>query len=365
MSNKNSIINSTNLLNQYQHIVDATNIVSKTDTHGIITYANSKFIEISGYSLEELIGKSHNIVRDASMPKEAFKDLWQTIKAKKIWNGVVTNKKKDGSQYTVEASIFPILDSEGEIVEYIAIRHNITDMIILHQKVETMLRYDQEQQHIAKEKSEAGIVNDLQSHEYEVLFAPSDILSGDFYSIFKRKDGSLLIYLIDGQGHGISPSLTVFAISAIFRHLAYDVCDLNELLHKAYPVVKNSLGEIEQVSYTMIIIDADRKKLSYASGGMYPFMIKKADAFMKIKANNTPFMNFLDVPKIEQIDITGWEALVLYSDGIIEHENEALDKYTPEQIIHNPSWIKELQEELSKHELDDDTTLLYVKNVDA
>ncbi|NPA73322.1 MAG: EAL domain-containing protein [Epsilonproteobacteria bacterium] len=119
-----------NLLNQYQEAADASSIVSKTDTKGIITYVNDKFCKISGYTKEELIGKNHNIVRHPDMPKEAFRDMWDTIKNKKqIWQGIVKNRKKDGNFYYVDATIKPILDLNGEILEYIALRVDITDIM--------------------------------------------------------------------------------------------------------------------------------------------------------------------------------------------------------------------------------------------
>ncbi len=119
-----------NILKQYQEITDAASIVSKTDTRGIITYANKKFCDISGYKEEELIGKNHNIVRHPDMPKEAFRDLWHTIKKeKKIWQGIVKNRKKDGGFYYVDATIKPILDLDGNIKEYIALRNDITDIM--------------------------------------------------------------------------------------------------------------------------------------------------------------------------------------------------------------------------------------------
>lgn len=118
----------SNLLAEYKKAVDISNIVSKTNPKGIITYVNDKFCEISGYSRDELIGKPHNIIRHPDMPREAFKALWDTIKAKKSWNGVVTNMKKDGGQYIVDTTVIPILDVDGDIVEYIAIRHDITEL---------------------------------------------------------------------------------------------------------------------------------------------------------------------------------------------------------------------------------------------
>ncbi|NWF66622.1 MAG: PAS domain S-box protein [Campylobacterales bacterium] len=116
------------LLKEYKYAVDESTIVSKTDAKGIITHVNKKFVELSGYSEDELIGKSHSIVRHPDMPKEAFKELWDTIKSKQIWKGIVKNRKKDGSYYIVDAIIIPIVDINGEIVEYIGVRHDITEL---------------------------------------------------------------------------------------------------------------------------------------------------------------------------------------------------------------------------------------------
>ncbi len=118
-----------NILQQYKEIVDQHSIVSKSDKNGKITFVNNSFCNISGYSQEELIGRSHNIIRDPDMPDSIFKDLWNTIKNKKIWTGQVKNRKKDGSNYYVDATICPILDENGDIIEYIGLRNDITGMI--------------------------------------------------------------------------------------------------------------------------------------------------------------------------------------------------------------------------------------------
>jgi diguanylate cyclase (GGDEF)-like protein/PAS domain S-box-containing protein len=117
----------SNLLNEYKKAVDLSNIVSKSNTKGIITYVNDKFCEISGYSKAELIGQPHSIVRHPTMPSSVFKELWDTIKSKQAWNGVITNMRKDGKKYVVDSTIIPILDIDGDIVEYIAIRHDVTE----------------------------------------------------------------------------------------------------------------------------------------------------------------------------------------------------------------------------------------------
>jgi len=116
-------------LDGYKMAIDETSIVSKTDLSGNITYANKLFCHFSGYTQEELIGQPHNIVRHPDMPKEAFKELWETIQCKKIWKGVIKNRNKSGGYYIVDATILPILDSHNNILEYVAVRHDITELI--------------------------------------------------------------------------------------------------------------------------------------------------------------------------------------------------------------------------------------------
>ena len=124
------------ILEQYKKAVDELLIVSKTDTKGIITYVNKNFCDISGYSKDELIGKPHNIVRHPDMPKELFKDMWESIKSGKIWRGVIKNRKKDGGEYWVDTGIMPIKNSKGEIIEYIALRNDITEIIKAKEKAQ-------------------------------------------------------------------------------------------------------------------------------------------------------------------------------------------------------------------------------------
>ena len=116
-------------LDAYKIALDANSIVSRTNTQGIITYVNDLFVEISGYSREELIGRSHNIVRHPQMGDSVFKDLWQTIQQGKIWKGLVINKAKSGDAYYVDTTIVPLFDENKNIVEYISTRNDLTKII--------------------------------------------------------------------------------------------------------------------------------------------------------------------------------------------------------------------------------------------
>jgi len=132
------LIREQKLLNSYKDVIDNNthSIVSKTDKHGIITYVNDTFCKVSKYEREDLINKPHNAVRHEDVPKEVFKELWSTIQAGKTWDGIVKNRCKNGDAYWVHASISPICDDKGNLVEYIALRHDLTDMFLLQEESE-------------------------------------------------------------------------------------------------------------------------------------------------------------------------------------------------------------------------------------
>src|SRR3569832_439819 len=97
----------TNLpITQIEYVMkDGMSIVSKTDTKGRITYVNPNFVEVSGLSVEDLLGKAHNIVRHPDMPEVAFADLWATLMAGLPWDGFVINRCKNGDFYWVMANV--------------------------------------------------------------------------------------------------------------------------------------------------------------------------------------------------------------------------------------------------------------------
>ena len=119
-----------NFLHQYEELTNYSSIVSKTNLNGIITYVNEAFCKLSGYSSEELVGQSHNIIRHPDNPSHIYKDMWQTIKNEKnIWQGLIRNMAKNGDSYYVQTTVKPILDNNNKIIEYIALRNDITNVI--------------------------------------------------------------------------------------------------------------------------------------------------------------------------------------------------------------------------------------------
>jgi len=114
-------------LNALNDIINLTCIVSEADLKGDILSANQKFLDVSKYSLPELLGKGHNVVRHPDMPKEVFREMWATIGKGSLFHGKIKNRAKDGTPYYVDATIAPVLGANGKTKKYIGVRFDITE----------------------------------------------------------------------------------------------------------------------------------------------------------------------------------------------------------------------------------------------
>jgi len=132
---KQELVHQTTLLEQYKEIVDIAMIVTKTDLSGDLIYANEAFCKTCGYSCEEIRAQRHNIIRHPEMTSEFYENLWRTILGKQTWHGTIKNLKKDGSHYITDTTIKPILDEFGDIIDFISISYDVTELFDLNDEI--------------------------------------------------------------------------------------------------------------------------------------------------------------------------------------------------------------------------------------
>ncbi|WP_345980616.1 EAL domain-containing protein [Sulfurimonas sp. HSL3-2] len=130
-------------LSSYLQALDSSSVLTKTDKNGVITYANDKFLEETGFDYHEVIGKTHNIIRHPETSDEMYEDMWKTIKAKKVWSAVIKGLKKDkNTTFISKVSIIPIVDKDDKIVEFLSPRVDITELVEKKEELERSLVTD-------------------------------------------------------------------------------------------------------------------------------------------------------------------------------------------------------------------------------
>lgn len=208
-----------------EKFLDSSAIISKADKHGKITYVNDKFTEVSGYSLEEVIGKDHNIVNSGTHPKEFWSEMYKTVVVeKKIWNSVCTNRAKDGSLYYVDTFIKGDFNEKAKLEGFMSIRQDVTDLKRKEVEISNRMKAINKSNAVIEFDLEGNIkfANDLflttlgyDSHDeligkHHIIFVEDGVKDSEEYSNFwkalkeghffmgeiirKKKDGSL-IYL--------------------------------------------------------------------------------------------------------------------------------------------------------------------------
>ena len=176
-------------LEAFDSALNSSAIISKTDTQGIINYVNDEFCDVCGYSKEELVGHGCNMLNSGNRSKSFYTKLWNTINSKKIYKTIFQNRRKDGSIYYIKTVINPILDINGDILEFIAVSHDMTQLI---KSLETTKK--------AKKSKEEFFVNI--SHE---MRTPLNSILG-FSSILKKRikddeKSSMMVDKIFETGH--------------------------------------------------------------------------------------------------------------------------------------------------------------------
>ena len=185
-------------LKSHQLAMNESSIVTKSDLKGNITYANDNFYKVTGFAKDEVIGKPHSIIRHPDSDKETFKDLWKTISSKKVWRGKLKNRGKLGD-YWVDTAILPILDEDDNIVEYIAVRHNITQMVIQQQKLDSAANTDSLTGLGSRYKLTKDINNSIEP-ALAILNVDSFAQINDFYG---HEKGDLVIVMLGSIINGI------------------------------------------------------------------------------------------------------------------------------------------------------------------
>ncbi len=170
----------TVLLEQYKLSVDESSIVSKMSADGIITYVNDEFVRVCGYSRDELIDSECGNMRDRTQETDVYSQAWDSLRKKEIWKGVVKNIAKSGDPFYVKTTIVPLLDENNEVLEFISIQHDITEVVQQRELIQKQVTDD-----VTGLPNRVKLTED--THDLSQIFF--SILSLDNYDVIKNYYG--------------------------------------------------------------------------------------------------------------------------------------------------------------------------------
>jgi len=192
----------------FKGIENSPAVVIITDKNGIIEYVNKKFVKVTGYSKEEVIGKSTSILNHEKQDKQKYEVLWNTIQNKEDWEGEFTNQKKNGEIYYERAFISPILDNDGNIIKFMSVEEDITENKKLTEKLE----------YYATRDNLTGVYNRRMGIEFLKVQTKKVVMEKSYFSIIFA-DINDLKYVNDTCGHNVGDEMIAEVAAVMENHL--------------------------------------------------------------------------------------------------------------------------------------------------
>jgi PAS domain S-box-containing protein len=309
--------------NQYLSLFEKTNMISKTDLNGNITYVNDIFCKISGYSRKEILGQNHNVLRHEENSNDLYKDLWDTIKIKKQpWKGSVKNKSKYDKTYLVETIIAPIKNMEGEVLDFIAMRNSLETTV--DDKKYLLDRI---------EKNDFSILVMMQIEEFEMLDKFYNTLTVN--QVEENFAHNLMSYLPENYNfdHIYSLGDGKFALLTDFKSFETTQLNIEAYLNEFVNNVKSSTLRFDDLEFDLNI------SVSYAIGQYMLYEDAKAGLAQAMeKKTQLSFSNDLSISvsqeaknnlnmiKTVKIALDNYN-IVSYFQPILNNQSQEIEKY--------------------------------------
>ncbi len=366
--------------NSNQIIEQSPETILITNTSGEIEYVNPRFINLTGYNPDEVIGKNPRFLKSGFHSEKFYNELWETISSGGKWHGEIYNRKKNGEFFWEETSISSIKNPRGEISKYIAIKYDITG----RKKDEKKLKEYSEKIEFLYERLNNEFKKGIRLHKqflpeklpkidgfsYEVYFQPAERLGGDFYNAIKI-DKYLLIYLADVSGHGLDGSmLNIFIRETINSYISNEVNGkLNQSVDSLLKYIIERYHQEEFSKDYMVclligLLDIDERKFSFINAGIQvpPIIVRENGSLKTLENSGAPISTAIDIEfynktlkhEIENFKIFPGDKLMLTTDGLVEgisydSENNFSEMYGEERLHnlllkfhdHNPEEIIE------------------------
>ncbi len=304
-----------------------------TDPSGRIEYVNQKFCDLTGFTVGEALGENPRILKSGHHSREFYEGLWSTIGAGHEWRGEILNRKKNGALYWEMVSISPIFDDGGNIIHFVAVKEDITDLkrameeLVktgneLRRSNETM----QEDLQIARRVVDALIQKEMpviDACAIECIYRPFNIIGGDYYAL-RALDGGLSAFVCDISGHGVGSALFL----SLIRYLSGLL--VAECGYEPGRYLAELNGHLAAVMSTYFLtaiyahVSFDETPLLRFSNGGHPHpIVCRCNGDISYAGDNgplvgiSPYMNY----QTFSVELAPGDRVFFYTDGLPETRN--------------------------------------------
>ncbi|MBF0453979.1 MAG: PAS domain S-box protein [Magnetococcales bacterium] len=312
----------------------AANSIMISDIQGTIQWVNPAFEALTGYCLDEVVGKKVDILNSDYHPPDFFSSMWKTLQKGEIWQGQLRNRKKDGSLFWEEATITPILDQENTIQHFLSITEDVTnqkeiDETLWKAKVALEASHDQ----LAKVNEllleERKIIeNVVLKIQHSPLFDPTDLRilekpmeknSGDLICAAKKSNGARRVLLGDFAGHGLTAAIAGPLISEIFYAIGMDM-PIEEMFRTLNVRLLQALNEDMYMTCGCLELNAQRDQVTLFNAGMVNILILRDGKIIHREPSRFVPRGLMDVPdqKKAPLPIQPGDRIILCTDGFEE-----------------------------------------------
>lgn len=315
----------------------AANAIVITDNNGMVLSVNQAFTRMTGYTLEESVGRDLSFLKSERHGPELYQDLRATIMAGKTWHGEMVNRRKDGELYPEEQTITPVLDEDGRIRHFICIKQDITERKLAEQALlqNTSMRKEMEIARQIQLSLLPAAPPLLTGIDCAGRCVPASHIGGDYYDIFPHGD-TLDLVIADVSGHSVGAALIMVETRSVLRAQmpsldgpAQVVAALNEILH-------DDLSRAE-LFITMSYLSYHRTSgmLRYSNAGHPPPLLYRPgeERFFELDAEGLILGVQRRVAFHEPvIQVEKGDVLLLYTDGITETENSSGELFGKQRL---------------------------------
>jgi PAS domain S-box-containing protein len=287
-----------------------------TDRQGTIEYVNPAFEVITGYSSQEVVGKTPSVLKSNLHDRAFYNRLWGQILQGDDFRGTLVDRKKSGELYWVEQTISPIKDSSGEISHYVSVCKDIT-LLRKEQEREVQLQMARNVQ----QRFYTGAATGAAGFDIACAIYPDKEACGDYLDAFTMPDGRTCIGIGDVSGHGLDSALVMALTRAYVRSFAQVEADLAKILSRVNHMLLADLEEARFVTMLLVCLDGANASLSYASAGHVPgFLMKDSGEIDHVlESSGPPLGLFTDTSfATTTVPLASQHLLILLTDGTTE-----------------------------------------------